>query len=183
MKPNRTQTNENNGDQMNPGKIPTTCKITKVSNFRYSEIKSIHRKKNKDESDQILLQKKQTKIKEKLNPKQDKGTFPNNDKHTPKRPELDLPRRKLFEIENKEEIEVVPEGVNWEVLLINSLTINTIKVQTIVEKFIRNKNYISIFCMTETKVDSHDFKPVGLKIFSKHRTKRDKKRRWSNHWV
>ena len=29
--------------------------------------------------------------------------------------------------------------------------------------------------MTETKVDSHDFEPKGIKIFSKHRIKRDKK--------
>ena len=29
--------------------------------------------------------------------------------------------------------------------------------------------------MTETKVDSHDYEPKGVKIFSKHRTKKDKK--------
>ena len=38
-----------------------------------------------------------------------------------------------------------------------------------------DKTYTSIFCFTEIKVDSLNFKPVGLKIFSKHRKKREKK--------
>ena len=38
-----------------------------------------------------------------------------------------------------------------------------------------DKKYTSIFYFTETKVDSLNFKPVGLKIFSKHRKKREKK--------
>ena len=160
---------------MNPRKTLTTYKLNKVANFRYTEIKNINKRKNKDENDQIPPQKEQNKTTERLKLEQDKRNLQKKGKHTPGRTGIDIPRRKLFEKEIKEEIEVVPEGVNWEVLLINSLTINTIKVQTIVEKFIRNKDYTSIFCMTETKVDSHDFKPVGLKIFSKHRSKKDKK--------
>ena len=90
---------------------------------------------------------------------------------------IDRPRRKLFEdiVLNKIDIDIVPEEVNLEVLLINSLIINVIKVQTVVENFVRDKDYNSIFCMTETKVDSHNFEPRGIKIFSKHRFKRDKK--------
>ena len=43
------------------------------------------------------------------------------------------------------------------------------------ENFIREKEHISIFCLTETKVDSHDFEPRGIKMFSKHRIKKEKK--------
>ena len=39
----------------------------------------------------------------------------------------------------------------------------------------KNKTYTSIFCFTETKVDSLSFKPIGIKIFSKHRKKKEKK--------
>merc|ERR1711895_68382 len=38
-----------------------------------------------------------------------------------------------------------------------------------------DKDYTTIFCMTETKVEGHEFQPEGEKIFSKHRGKRDKK--------
>ena len=37
-----------------------------------------------------------------------------------------------------------------------------------------NKPYISIFFFTETKVDSIDFIPIGIKLFTKHRGKMDK---------
>ena len=161
-----------------------------MSNSNYSKSKSTYTKKNGVRSDQILPQKPTTtgittrisksvcsKSKNKLNPKTESKNQLYNEKYTPRRKEIDLPRRKLFETEEpeNEDIDIVPDEVNWEVLLINSLVINTIKVQTIIEKFIRNKEYTSIFCMTETKVDSHDFKPEGVKIFSKHRTKKDKK--------
>ena len=49
----RTQVNRNNDDQMSPTKIPTSCKVTRVSNFRYSEIKNTHKRKNEVKSDQI----------------------------------------------------------------------------------------------------------------------------------
>ena len=104
-------------------------------------------------------------------------TFTYTGAETPCIKNTDKPRKKLFDnIEiDKIEIDIVPEEVNLEVLLINSLVINVIKVQAVVEKFVRDKEYNSIFCMTETKVDSHDFEPRGIKIFSKHRFKKDKK--------
>ena len=46
----------------------------------------------------------------------------------------------------------VPEETDLEILLINSCKIDAIKVQTVVEEFIRDKEYTSIFCLTETKV-------------------------------
>ena len=61
-----------------------------------------------------------------------------------------------------------------EILLLNTLTISAMKVQTVIDKFMIDKTYTSIFCFTEIKVDSLNFKPVGLKIFSKHREKREK---------
>jgi len=90
---------------------------------------------------------------------------------------VDKPRIKLFDsvMADKIDIELVPIQTILEFLLINSCAINVIKVQTIVEKFIRDREYLSIFCMTETKVDSHDFEPKGIKMFSKHRNKKDKK--------
>ena len=65
--------------------------------------------------------------------------------------------------------------ISWTTPLINSCKIDAIKVQTIVEGFIRGKKHTSIFCLTETIVDSHDFEPRGIKMFSRHRTKKDKK--------
>ena len=62
-----------------------------------------------------------------------------------------------------------------EFLLLNALIINVVKVQTVIENFIKGKEYTSIFCFTEIKVESLDFNPVGIKIFSKHRNKREKK--------
>merc|ERR1711874_56866 len=64
---------------------------------------------------------------------------------------------------------------NLEILLINTLIINTTKVQTVIESFVRDKIYNTIFCFTETKVDSLDFEPKGIKIFSKHRKSKEKK--------
>jgi len=61
--------------------------------------------------------------------------------------------------------------MNVEVLLLNTLTITAVRVQTVIEKFMKNKTYTSIFCFTETKVDRLSFKPIGIKIFSKHRRK------------
>ena len=67
------------------------------------------------------------------------------------------------------------EGVNMELLLVNSLKINALKIQTVIENFIKDKDHTSIFCLTETKVDSLDFNPKGIKIFSKHRNSKEKK--------
>merc|ERR1711874_488909 len=73
---------------------------------------------------------------------------------TPKKKDVDRPKRKLFHdtIEDNTEIEIVPTEADLEFLLVNSCKIDAIKVQTIVENFIRGKKHTSIFCMTETKV-------------------------------
>merc|ERR1711874_102660 len=96
---------------------------------------------------------------------------------TPSIRNITKPKTKLFHnpITKEAEVEIIPIDADLEFLLVNSCAINVIKVQTIVENFIRNKKHTSIFCLTETKVDSHDFKPRGIKIFSKHRTKKEKK--------
>ena len=65
--------------------------------------------------------------------------------------------------------------MNLEILLINTLTISAVKVQTVINQFMEDKPYTSIFCFTEIKVDSLNFKPVGTKVFSKHRKKKEKK--------
>ena len=75
---------------------------------------------------------------------------------------------------NNTHIEIVPIDTNLEILLLKTLIINATKVQTVVESFVRNKDYSTIFCFTETKVDSLDFEPIGIKIFSKHRKKKEK---------
>ena len=93
--------------------------------------------------------------------------------------DVDRPKTRLFHdlTTDKPEIEIVPTETDLEFLLVNSCTINVIKVQTIVENFIRGKKHTSIFCMTETKVDSHDFEPRGIKMFSMHRKKKKKRKR------
>ena len=49
------------------------------------------------------------------------------------------------------------------------------KVQTIINEFMTDKKHNTIFCMTETKVKGHNFQPVGIKMFVKHRGGGDKK--------
>ena len=98
---------------------------------------------------------------------------------TPSNPKDRKPRR-LFENKLLDSIEysrrdMRMEGVNMELLLVNSLKINALKIQTVIENFIKDKDHTSIFCLTETKVDSLDFNPKGIKIFSKHRESKDKK--------
>merc|ERR1711874_140924 len=69
----------------------------------------------------------------------------------------------------------VPKGTDLEILLINSCRINALKVQDIVEHFIKGKTYTVLFCMTETKVDGLDFSPRGITLFSAHRKRKEKK--------
>ena len=97
---------------------------------------------------------------------------------TPVRDKVPAPKKRLFHIpeEEEKEIEVVPIDTDLEILLINSCKIEAGKVQTIVEEFIRDKKYTTIFCMTETKVEGHDFQPDGVKLFSKHRTRKMEKK-------
>merc|ERR1711913_253179 len=87
-------------------------------------------------------------------------------------------KKKLFHDhidENIDEVIVVPTDTDLEILLINSCRIDATKVQTIVNNFVEDKEHTTIFCMTETKVDSHNFQPQGITIFSAHRTKKEKK--------
>jgi len=72
--------------------------------------------------------------------------------------------------------EVVPIGTDLEVLLINSCKITAMKVQNIINEFMIDKEYTTFFCMTETKVKGHDFKPEGVKMFSKHRNGKGEKK-------
>merc|ERR1711888_194572 len=96
---------------------------------------------------------------------------------TPMRTGVVANKRKLFEgiMIDEEGKDVVPLDRDLEILLINSCKINVMKVQTIVNNFIIDKDYSTIFCMTETKVKGHDFQPVGIKMFSKHRNGKGKK--------
>merc|ERR1711913_255458 len=96
---------------------------------------------------------------------------------TPLIKDVTKPKTRLFHNSTTEkvEMEIIPTETDLEFLLVNSCAINVIKVQTIVENFIRDKKHTSIFCLTETKIDSHDFEPRGIKMFSIHRTKKEKK--------
>merc|ERR1711888_130703 len=101
---------------------------------------------------------------------------------TPKRQVNTISRRRLF-INTREEQgdtcnlnpDIVPPDLSLGVLLINSGKIDAIKVQTIVNDFLVDNDYASIFCMTETKVKELNFQPEGIKLFSKHRSDKDKK--------
>merc|ERR1711874_501615 len=102
----------------------------------------------------------------------------NNLKSTPNITGVDKPKRKLFtkDITQNPMIDnMVPKGTDLEILLINSCKINAIKVQDIVEHFIKEKKHTVMFCMTETKVDSLDFSPSGITLFSAHRNKKEKR--------
>ena len=95
---------------------------------------------------------------------------------TPKRTGVEAHPRKLFNdmsIVTTKEVNGTPEDIDLEVLLINSCKITATKVQTIVNNFIEGKKHTVIFCMTETKVDSHDFQPIGITIFSAHRSRKE----------
>ena len=63
-----------------------------------------------------------------------------------------------------------------EILLRNTLTITANKVQEVINEFLQGETYTSIFCFTETKVDSIGFKPVVVKLITKHRKKKVRKK-------
>ena len=115
---------------------------------------------------------------------------------TPRRKDIPKPKRMLLRkepnnSENKKRAKIEDEKyknrnidnninqdigkIDLEILLLNTLIITDLKVQTITNRFINNKPYTGIFCFTETKVDCIDFTPVGLKIITKHRKKKEKK--------
>ena len=62
--------------------------------------------------------------------------------------------------------------MNVEILLINSLKINIGKVQEITDGFLIDKEYISIFCLTETKENCANYQELGLTMYDKQRVGR-----------
>ena len=75
----------------------------------------------------------------------------------------------------KLKINIDIEEMNLEILLLNTLTITATKVQTVINEFMQDDFCTNIFCFTETKVESLNFRPIGLKILSKQRRKGEKK--------
>ena len=65
--------------------------------------------------------------------------------------------------------------VDLEILLLNTLKITALKVEVVTDKYLKDKPYISLFCFTEIKVDSIDFIPVGIQLYTKHKKKKEKK--------
>ena len=53
--------------------------------------------------------------------------------------------------------EEVPTGTDLEFLLLNTWKIDASKVQAVIEKFLKGGDHKTLFCFTETKVDSLDF--------------------------
>ena len=83
-----------------------------------------------------------------------------------------------IEKEYRNTIKGIPEEagkIDLEVMLINIRSINADKVQQIVEGFLTRKDYISIFCLTETQVKSIGFKTQGIKMHTKERGVGEKK--------
>ena len=68
------------------------------------------------------------------------------------------------------EPEVGGEEIDLEVLLVNSLKINAGKIQEITDGFLVEKEYISIFCLTEMKVNCTNFKKLGITLYDKQRS-------------
>ena len=96
-------------------------------------------------------------------------------KKTGKNPSEELTDYNSRNQENKINPDI--ERMNLEILLLNTLTISAWKVQTVINQFMEDKPYISIFCFTEIKVDCLNFNPVVVKVFSKHRKKKREERR------
>ena len=107
----------------------------------------------------------------------------NNDylNKTPNRKTQIMPKKLNFKdtIDNKNLVpiksEEVPADTDLEFLLLNSWKINADKVQTVIDKFLKGRKHKTFFCFTETKVDSLDFAPIGIKLHVKHRSKTDKR--------
>ena len=62
--------------------------------------------------------------------------------------------------------------MNVEILLINSLKISIGKLQEITDGFLIDKEYISIFCLTETKENCANYQELGLTMYDKQRAGR-----------
>ena len=61
------------------------------------------------------------------------------------------------------------EDMDLQVILMNTQTITVSKFQDMVEACLNSKDFSSIFCFAEIKCDGLNFKPTGVKIFTKHR--------------
>merc|ERR1711888_87854 len=59
-----------------------------------------------------------------------------------------------------------------EILLINSLKISIGKIQEITDGFLIDKEYVSIFCLTEMKENCANYQELGLTIYDKQRAGR-----------
>ena len=92
-----------------------------------------------------------------------------------KRIKEEMTAQKYRDRNMKNNIHMEMEKMNLEFLLLNTLTLTTTKVQTVINEFMKDRTYTSIFCFTETKVDCINFNPVGLKMITKQRKKKEKK--------
>ena len=103
------------------------------------------------------------------------------DYKTPIRKTQRIPK-KLKYIKNSEDqytatsmTEEVPPNTDLEFLLLNTRKIDASKVQAVIDKFLKGGVHKTIFCFTETWVDSLNFTPVGIKLYEKNRGKKDKR--------
>ena len=67
------------------------------------------------------------------------------------------------------------EDMDLQVILMNTQTITVSKFQDMVEACLNSKDFSNIFYFTEIKCDGLNFKPTGVKIFTKHRRTKEKK--------
>ena len=91
--------------------------------------------------------------------------------------QVDQDEYERINIEYKRTIKEIPSEyghIDLEILLINSLSITADKVQQAADSFMKNKNYISIFCFTETRVRSINFITYGITLHSQERNTREK---------
>merc|ERR1712082_273915 len=89
--------------------------------------------------------------------KRKKDNLKNVGRYTPKRKGITVPKKRLYRIaeekdtNNNNEVEnnteVVPLGIDLEVLLINSCKITAMKVQDIINEFMIDKEYTTFFCI------------------------------------
>ena len=120
------------------------------------------------------------------NGRQQKAINKNRDKdHTPKNKKTVRPIRLFREIQDRQmaykernrrfKINEDVEDMDLQVILMNTQTMTASKFQDMAETCLNKKEFSSIFCFTEIKCDGLDFKPTGVKIFTKHRKPKEKK--------
>ena len=139
--------------------------INENKNNNYSYIRNKERNKQEDYKDTPRRTRN-------IKPKRIFRENGNNKDNKNKSEKVDT-RHRDRNLENKISLDI--GKMNLEILLMNTLTITAWKVPTVINKFMWNKPYTSIFCFTETKIDCVNFIPVGIKMFTKHRKKKEKK--------